>query len=95
MLSRKFFVNVPLLMGWLFAAMKLVVARDTSRKLTMLSYGEQLVLELGRDIPSTYGGTGKTLEEVGEKVKLGKGVEPVESVGGGDAGTGGGDDGVN
>lgn len=33
-LSRKFFINIPLVMGWLFSAMKLFVAKETVRKFT-------------------------------------------------------------
>lgn len=74
LLSRKFFVNVPVVMGWLFAAMRLFVAKETSQKLTALTYGEQLVGELGDNVPGTYGGKGKNLGEggegAGETVKL-------------------------
>ena len=74
LLSCKFFVNVPVVMGWLFAAMKLFAAKETARKLTVLTYGEQLVGELGDSVPSTYGGKGKNLgdggEGAGETVKL-------------------------
>ncbi len=70
MLSRKFFVNVPYIMGWIFAAMRLVVAAQTSKKLTMLSSGESLVNELGDGVPRAYGGQGEELEKAGETVKL-------------------------
>ena len=66
-LSQKFFVNVPVVMGWLFSAMKLFVAKETVRKFTVLSYGEQLANELGPEVPVVYGGKGET---VGETLKL-------------------------
>ncbi|KAF1947924.1 CRAL/TRIO domain-containing protein, partial [Clathrospora elynae] len=69
-LSRKFFVNVPLVMGWLFSAMKLVVAKETTRKFTVLSYGKELAGELGRGVPKSYGGDGGELGEVGKGMKL-------------------------
>jgi hypothetical protein len=65
-LSRKFFVNVPLVMGWLYNAMKLIVAKETVKKMTVLSYGNQLASELGQGIPNEYGGTSASLKEVGE-----------------------------
>ncbi|KAF2262614.1 phosphatidylinositol transfer protein SFH5 [Lojkania enalia] len=65
-LSRKFFVNVPVVMGWLFSAMKLFVAKETIKKFTVLSYGNQLAAELGPAVPNEYGGTLGELKEVGE-----------------------------
>jgi hypothetical protein len=70
LLSRKYFVNVPLVMGWFYAAMKAVVATATMRKLTMLSYGESLVNELSDAIPAAYGGKAEPLEAIGETVRL-------------------------
>lgn len=79
MLSRKFFVNVPLVMGWMFAAMKAFMAKETARKLTMLSYGEQLVAELGEGVPTEYGGKGGDLPEVGETVRYTRKVDASSS----------------
>jgi hypothetical protein len=53
-------------MGWLYNAMKLIVAKETVKKMTVLSYGNQLASELGQGIPSEYGGTSASLKEVGE-----------------------------
>ena len=69
-LSRKFFVNVPMVMGWLFNAIKLVVAKETSRKFVVLSYGNQLAGELGKGVPKSYGGEGGELSECAEGVKM-------------------------
>ncbi|KAF2473262.1 CRAL/TRIO domain-containing protein [Lindgomyces ingoldianus] len=74
-LSRKFFVNVPVVMGWLFAAMKLFVAKETIKKFTVLSYGTDLVGELGKGIPSEYGGEKGLLKDVGEGVVLREGEQ--------------------
>src|ERR1700709_181911 len=41
-LSRKFFVSVPLLMQWMFTAMKLLLSRETVKKFTVMSYANQL-----------------------------------------------------
>lgn len=69
-LSRKFFVNVPIVMGWFYQAVKLVVAKETVKKFTVLSYGNQLATELGPGIPTVYGGTSGELKEIGEGVKV-------------------------
>ncbi|KZM26374.1 Non-classical phosphatidylinositol transfer protein (PITP) [Ascochyta rabiei] len=69
-LSRKFFVNVPVVMGWLFNATKLFIAKETVKKFTVLSYGNQLANELGQGIPTEYGGTQGPLNEVGEGMQL-------------------------
>ncbi|KAF1999985.1 CRAL/TRIO domain-containing protein [Amniculicola lignicola CBS 123094] len=69
-LDRKYFVNVPVIMGWLFAAMKLFVAKETQKKFTVLSYGNTLVTELGISLPTTYGGAAEELDVSGEQLKL-------------------------
>lgn len=69
-LSRKFFVNVPVVMGWLFNATKLFIAKETVKKFTVLSYGNQLATELGQSIPQEYGGTQGALKEVGEGMQF-------------------------
>lgn len=48
-MKRKFFVNVPVLMGWVFSAMRLYVSAQTVAKFTVVSYGEQLVHEIGHE----------------------------------------------
>jgi hypothetical protein len=68
-LSRKFFVNVPVIMGWMFALRKLVVAPETAKKFTVVSYGNQLATELGPSVPKVYGGTAGDLKEIGEALK--------------------------
>ncbi|KAI9803151.1 MAG: Non-classical phosphatidylinositol transfer protein (PITP) [Piccolia ochrophora] len=72
LLARKFFVNVPFVMSWVYAAMKAVMANETSKKLTMLSYGSSLAADMGPAVPKAYGGQGRALEEAGETVRLGK-----------------------
>jgi hypothetical protein len=69
-LSRKFFVNVPVIMGWMYTAAKLVVAKETARKFAVLSYGKDLAAELGQNVPTVYGGTKEDLESVAEKLDL-------------------------
>jgi hypothetical protein len=64
LLSRKFFVSVPLIMSWVFAAMKLIVKRETMAKFVVLSHKEQLAVEVGdgEDVPKEYGGKGPALD---------------------------------
>lgn len=69
-LSRKFFVNVPVVMGWMFQAMRPFLAKETVKKFTVLSYGNQLANELGMGVPEVYGGKGGALETVGETLKM-------------------------
>lgn len=64
LLEKKFFVNVPVLMGWVYNAMKLLIAKETFKKLTMLSYGEELAKHMGSEsIPTVYGGKGEPLKK--------------------------------
>lgn len=57
-------------MGWVYTAVKMVVAKETAKKFTVLSYGNQLTTELGPSIPTVYGGQTGELEEVAEKMTL-------------------------
>ena len=70
MLSRKFFVNVPVVMGWMFNAMKLILSRETVKKFTVLSYGQQLATELDENVPTEYGGKGGQLRDIGVQLQL-------------------------
>ncbi|KAJ4349991.1 Non-classical phosphatidylinositol transfer protein (PITP) [Didymosphaeria variabile] len=70
MLSRKYFVNVPLVMGWVYQAAKMIVSKETAKKFTVLSYGSALAGELGKGLPKEYGGEKGALSEVGEPMKL-------------------------
>ncbi|GAA6000358.1 Sfh5p [Rhodotorula paludigena] len=61
-LCRKFFVSVPLVMSWVFQAMRLIVSAETTRKFTVVSYKSNLAGEFGpsvkrEDVPREYGGT--------------------------------------
>jgi hypothetical protein len=73
LLKEKFFVNVPLVMGWVFTAMKLFLSPETVRKFHPLSYGSSLAGELitiGEKLPPAYGGKGDELTKIGAVVKL-------------------------
>jgi hypothetical protein len=73
LVKEKFFVNVPLVMGWVFTAMKVFLSPDTVKKFHPLSYGSNLAGELpgfGQELPTAYGGKGKDIKE-GLTVKYG------------------------
>lgn len=74
-LSRKFFVNVPVVMGWMFTAVKVFLSAETVKKFSMLSYGSTLAVELGPEIPTEYGGRATSLISIGEELKLEHGDE--------------------
>lgn len=66
LLKEKFFVNVPVIMGWVFAAMKLFLSAETVKKFHPLSYGSALASELksfGSELPTVYGGKGAAITE--------------------------------
>ncbi|CAD0100701.1 unnamed protein product [Aureobasidium mustum] len=64
-LSKKYFVNVPLVMQWMFGAMQVFMAKETVAKMQWMSYGEELHKYLGSDVSKQYGGQGPELEVVG------------------------------
>ena len=74
LLKEKFFVNVPTIMGWMFAAMKVFLSKNTTRKFHPISNGANLAREfpasLGSFLPKVYGGQGPELKENAETVKL-------------------------
>lgn len=78
LLDKKFFVNVPLLMSWMYTTMRALVAKETFKKLIMLSYGAELSKSMGSTtIPAAYGGTGEPLKKDEDASK--------ENISGGDA----------
>ncbi|PYI12162.1 CRAL/TRIO domain-containing protein [Aspergillus sclerotiicarbonarius CBS 121057] len=75
LLREKFFVNVPAIMGWMFAAMKVFLSKNTTRKFHPISNGANLAREfpsLKDKFPKTYGGNGPTLQEASFTVNLDK-----------------------
>jgi hypothetical protein len=66
LLKEKFFVNVPLVMGWVFTAMKLFLSPETIKKFHPLSYGSSLAGECkgwGEELPTAYGGKGADIKD--------------------------------
>ena len=82
LLSEKFFVNVPSIMGWMFAAMKLILSRATTRKFHPISNGANLAREfpaaIAEKLPKTYGGKGPELKDEGRTVPLVEDEQPKE-----------------
>lgn len=79
LVKEKFFVNVPLAMGWVFTALKLFLSAETIKKFHPLSYGGSLageIPECGIQLPEVYGGKGVPLTEGGLVVKYGNVEEP-------------------
>lgn len=75
LLAHKYFVNVPMVMGWMYAAMKLFLAPATLKKFHPMSSGKSLALEMPdikQDLPQEYGGAKGSLQEVGEVIKMKK-----------------------
>uniref|UniRef100_A0A0B7K3J8 Phosphatidylinositol transfer protein SFH5 n=1 Tax=Bionectria ochroleuca TaxID=29856 RepID=A0A0B7K3J8_BIOOC len=72
LLEHKYFVNVPTIMGWMYAAMKLFLAPATLKKFHPMSDGTTLAAELPQiksSLPKEYGGEGPSVKE-GEAIKL-------------------------
>ncbi|CAK9785875.1 CRAL/TRIO domain-containing protein [Cutaneotrichosporon oleaginosum] len=64
-LSRKLFVGVPLLMSWVFAAVRVFVSAETARKFVVVSYEESTAGELGdKEVPRRFGGAAGELVEL-------------------------------
>jgi hypothetical protein len=64
-LARKLFVGVPLLMSWVFAAVRVFVSAETARKFVVVSYEESTAGELGdTHVPKRFGGDAGELEEL-------------------------------
>lgn len=66
LLAHKYFVNVPAIMGWMYAAMKLFLAPATLKKFHPMSSGLSLAAELpaiSDTLPKEYGGKGPSVKE--------------------------------
>lgn len=80
LLSHKYFVNVPAIMGWVFGAMKLFLSPATLRKFHPMSSGASLANEIkpfAATLPKEYGGSGPSVKE-GLTVKLRDPAPPTE-----------------
>lgn len=78
LLKEKFFVNVPAIMGFVYAFMKLFVAPKTIKKFHPMSNGGNLYAEfgdskvkgLGELLPKEYGGKGEDLKATAKEPAL-------------------------
>ena len=74
LLKEKFFVNVPVVMGWIYTAMKVLLSPNTTRKFHPITNGVNLAREfpspVSNMLPKAYGGKGPDLKENGVPVKL-------------------------
>jgi hypothetical protein len=73
LLSHKYFVNVPTIMGWMYGLMKLFVAPATLKKFHPMSSGTTLGTELPAikaTLPPAYGGQGPDVKTAGETVGM-------------------------
>ncbi|KAL5355388.1 phosphatidylinositol transfer protein sfh5 [Aspergillus floccosus] len=82
LLREKFFVNVPAIMGWMFAAMKVFLSKNTTRKFHPISNGANLAREfpapLKEQFPKAYGGNGPALQDNARTVNLVADPEPAQ-----------------
>lgn len=78
LLKEKFFVNVPVIMGFMYGVMKLFVAAKTIKKFHPMSNGGALAKEfteskvpsLGDKLPAEYGGKGADLKAQGKEPSI-------------------------
>src|SRR3981081_804156 len=58
LLREKFFINVPVIMGWMFTALKVFLSKNTIRKFHPITNGANLAREFSYadEIPKAYGG---------------------------------------
>ncbi|OJJ48488.1 hypothetical protein ASPZODRAFT_130533 [Penicilliopsis zonata CBS 506.65] len=81
LLREKYFVNVPAIMGWMYAAMKVFLSKNTVRKFHPISNGLNLARELGPIsslVPAAYGGSGPELQKQSKTVTLTVDEEPAK-----------------
>ncbi|PGH27175.1 hypothetical protein AJ80_01132 [Polytolypa hystricis UAMH7299] len=72
LLSHKFFVNVPLLMGWVYTGLKLFLSKETIAKFHPITKGSNLAreFEFADQLPTSYGGKGQELDQAARTVAL-------------------------
>ncbi|KUI64229.1 Phosphatidylinositol transfer protein SFH5 [Cytospora mali] len=64
LLKEKFFVNVPAIMGWMYALIKVFIAEKTAKKFHPMANGANLAAEFkeshldAKQLPKEYGGEG-------------------------------------
>ncbi|KAI5305319.1 hypothetical protein KEM56_004731 [Ascosphaera pollenicola] len=72
LLREKYFVNVPIVMSWVFSALKVFLAKNTVRKFHPITNGANLAREFDfrDDLPKEYGGKAPSLKEAADGPQL-------------------------
>jgi hypothetical protein len=72
LLKEKFFVNVPVFMGFMYALIKPFLAAKTVKKFHPMTNGVDLAREFawGEQLPAEYGGNGVELAAAGKETLL-------------------------
>lgn len=72
LLKEKFFVNVPVFMGFMYAMIKPFLAAKTVKKFHPMTNGANLAREFawGEKLPVEYGGKGADLKATGKETLL-------------------------
>ena len=73
LLSKKYFVNVPWFMTWVYSFVKGFIAPKTFKKLNTIANGAELAKEFGEygyNLPPLYGGKGYVLDAQGVAPRL-------------------------
>lgn len=70
-LARKLFVGVPVIMSWVFAAVRMFISAETAKKFVVVSYESCTAAELGdvKHVPKRFGGEGPELDELDRAVQ--------------------------
>lgn len=73
-LNVKYFVNIPIVMSWLYSFVKLLVSKETSDKFRVIANGADLAATAGNWVPKKYGGIADGFDEIAVKQ-----IEPVDA----------------
>ncbi|KAI1924711.1 Non-classical phosphatidylinositol transfer protein (PITP) [Ophidiomyces ophidiicola] len=79
LLKEKYFINVPMVMGWVFTALKVFLSKNTISKFHPITNGVNLAREFSsfaNKIPKIYGGKGEALEDTGRTVAFAEEISP-------------------
>ncbi|KAF5103011.1 hypothetical protein D0Z03_000301 [Geotrichum reessii] len=73
-LNVKYFVNIPIVMSWLYSFVKLLVSKETSDKFRVIANGADLAATAGNWVPKKYGGIADGFDEIAVKQ-----IEPIDA----------------
>lgn len=63
-LYKKYFLNVPWIMSWMFTLVKPLVSKETLAKFEVMSDGSKLSSKMGDWVPKVYGGKAESLDAI-------------------------------